>query len=91
MWLCLMCAVAVVHTCYCCVTLRSDEEVLADTCRTHILPVVKVWLGCDVLLLASAACNFTCRPALLHALLALASWYHVRSSNDKVDFPVDLS
>lgn len=63
----------------------SDEGVLADICRTHILPTVSSWPGCDVLLLASAARHFSCAPALNGALLALAAWYHARHSSTEAD------
>jgi hypothetical protein len=43
------------------------------------------WPGCDVLLLVSAARNFSCRAVLLDALLVLASWYHARSANAFVE------
>ena len=59
-------------------------------CRTYILPIVKLWIGCDILMLASASRNFSCRAALLDALLALASWYHVRSSSTIVEFPANF-
>jgi hypothetical protein len=61
--------------------------VLADICRTFMLPLVKTWPGCEVLILSSAARNFSCRAVLLHALLVLASWFHARTANTLVGSP----
>ena len=43
-----------------------------------------------MLLLTSASGNFSCRAALHDALLALASWFLVRSTNVFVDHPTEF-
>jgi hypothetical protein len=70
-----------------CLPFCSNTGSLVDICRTYLLPIVTIWPGCDVLLLASAVRHFSCKSALLEALFALASWFHVRHSNASVEFP----